>query len=171
LSLAACLSTCLRAIKMVPRSVEFRRPQIFGQVNCFGFGENGHLTRALLAAALVAPAVAFASLPAMDEDILCGSTDIVVGTVLKATRSEPPRVDAFCGYKPWNCTPGYTSSCQENPHQITLKIRVSDVLGTTANLTLESSPFYTRAEQVKVSVGDTVEVTTELFNNVCKPRN
>ena len=130
---------------------------------------SGHLTRALLAAALIAPAVAFASLPAMDEDILCGSTDVVVGTVLKATRSEPPRVDAFCGYKPWNCTPGYTSSCQENPHQITLKIRVSDVLGTTANLTLESSPFYTRAEQVKVSVGDTVEVTTELFNNVCKP--
>jgi hypothetical protein len=122
----------------------------------------------LLVAGAISPLVAFASLPAQDEDILCASTDVVVGTVVKATRSDLPRIDAFCGYKPWDCSSGYTSSCQDNPHDITLRIRVSTVLGSKANQTFDPSPFYTRAEQAKVSVGDTVEVTTELFNNVCQ---
>jgi hypothetical protein len=101
----------------------------------------------LLVAGAISPLVAFASLPAQDEDILCASTDVVVGTVVKATRSDLPRIDAFCGYKPWDCSSGYTSSCQDNPHDITLRIRVSNVLGSKANQTFDPSPFYTRAEQ------------------------
>lgn len=128
---------------------------------------GGRLAHVLFVAAVIAPVVVFASLPARDEDILCGSTDVVVGTVLKATRTDLPRVDAFCGYKPWDCSS--QSSCQDNPHDITLKIRVSSVLGTKANQAFDPSPFYTRAEQVKVSVGDVIDVTTGLFNNVCQP--
>jgi hypothetical protein len=121
----------------------------------------------VLLAVATAPVIAFASLPARDEDILCASTDVIVGTVLKATRSDLPRIDALCGYKPWDCSS--LSSCQDDPHDITLRIRVSSVLGTKANQAFDPSPFYTRAEQVKVSVGDIINVTTGLFNNVCQP--
>jgi hypothetical protein len=127
------------------------------------------LMHALLTAAALTPMVSSALSPARDENILCESTDVVVATVLKAIRSDPAHVDAACGYQPWNCSPGYLSSCQSDPHRIALRVRVSDVLGTKVNQRFESSPWYTRAEHVKISVGDTIDVTTYLFNDVCQP--
>jgi hypothetical protein len=118
----------------------------------------------------ISPMVALANLPALDETILCSSTDVVVGTVLHAVRSNPSHIDELCGYKPWNCEHGYYSSCQSDGQQITLKVRISQVLGTVhVAIARPAGGWYARAEQVKVSAGDTLEVTTQLINDVCAP--
>jgi len=89
------------------------------------------LVAALFAAAICGCGAALAHSaddePATEEDGLCHATHVVVGTVLTAARSDPPSLDAFCGHVPWNCL-GY-SSCQDDPHGISLRIKVSEVLG------------------------------------------
>ena len=108
-----------------------------------------------------------ASLPAPDEAILCSSTHVVVGTVLDAHEEEDPSTEAFCRRAVWSC--GYGSSCQSNPHSITLHVKVNTILGSTAHKTFAPSPWYTNAVLEKVSVGDTVSVSIKIYNSVCGP--
>jgi len=132
-------------------------------------GKRRYSTAGFVAAAVVGSAAALATLPAMDEDLFCNSTHAVVGKVVDAVLSDPAHVDAFCGHIRWNCTSGYISSCQDDPHTIRLHIKVLQVLGSTHHTTFEPSPWYTHAELVKVSAGDTIDVAIAVFNNVCQP--
>lgn len=106
-----------------------------------------------------------------DFAILCTASDIVVGDVLKATLTDPE--DAAC-FQPWSCPQNSgmgDGPCEYADRRVTLRIKVTTILGSKPHPPLEPSPYFKHAERVKVPLGDVISVTTYLSNLGCmEPR-
>ncbi len=104
--------------------------------------------------ALLIPVAAFPTVPATQEQVLCGASHVVVATVLKATPRDC-RNDAK-----WRS--GEIAYCGPKD-MANLLIRVTEVLGISERVA--SFP-----RDVGIKNGESVEVTTAVYNSLSWPR-
>src|SRR5580704_14964722 len=106
----------------------------------------------LVAATTLASVASYALSPTREEAFLCGGTHVVVGTVIEARRVEWGKdLENTCRNQTWHCPS--SSTCQNIPQPIYLKIRVNDVLGVTTKKTLPIPEPYTGVSMKTVLAG------------------
>lgn len=109
--------------------------------------------QSIVALALLLPSLVFAISPAMPSQVLCGSTHVVVGTVLKATPKDC-RIDAKLeGIVILDCVP---------KDLVGLVVEISEVLG-------QKNEVADYPHEVGVAIGKTVVLTGALHNSIAFP--
>ena len=109
--------------------------------------------QSIVALVFLLPSLVFAITPAMPSQVFCGSTHVVVGTVLKATPKDC-RIDAKRDGR-------VISDC--GPKDLVgLIVEISEVLGQK-----NEAADYPR--DVGVAIGKTVELTSALHNSIAFP--
>jgi hypothetical protein len=92
----------------------------------------------LAVTSLASASAAFATLPAPDEDILSDSTQVVIGTALRATRFKDPQLYEFRKNVTWDCT-HLANCCLHDPRAINLVIKVDNVLAMATFQTIRAT--------------------------------